>query len=299
MAKAPVCGVYRITSPSVRFYVGSSVNVASRWSGHRAELRKGRHHCPPLQRAAEKYGVDALRFELLAECPRDDVRELEQLVLDVANPAYNASRSTVEALTGLWQQPEFRRKGQDRMREQAKEWRKDPEWVEKQRAGAKTSVRKALLDPAYRAAQVARATARLESIVNTPEVKAKAAQARRDRYASDPEAARKRSDLARSLMLKLHADQALKDRLREEARARMKAARADPEAREKNLKGVRAAHCKPVRCVETGQEFPSIEEAAKWCGLAGGGKISMALNGKREHAGGYHWARVEKAQEQA
>ena len=179
-------GVYRITSPSGGFYIGSSVCVASRWSGHRGALRNGRHHCQPLQRAAAKYGVEALRFELLAKFPPEDLRELEQLVLDMTDPEYNASRSTHEALTDLWKQPEFREAGKQRAREQSARWRADPEWQARQRESVRAGIGSALQDPAYRERHCKMATKRLEELVNTPAGKAKAAEARRQRYAADP-----------------------------------------------------------------------------------------------------------------
>ena len=294
MPKSYTCGVYRITSPSGRFYIGSSLSVEKRWRGHRSALRRGDHHCPPLQRAAEKYGVDALKFDVLAECPADDLRELEQLVIDMADPAYNASRSTFEALSGLWKNPEFRVNGVKRSREQLRQRWLDPEFRRRQAKGSAMALSQTHKDPNFAAAHKVRAIARLAEIVNTPEGKLKAAEGRRKRYANDPEAADRRRQCGREAMAALHANAALAERLREQARLRMTAARANPAARAKNLASVLAAHEKPVRCVETGQEFASVEAAARWAGLSGGSGISSVLNGRRTKAGGYSWARAAK-----
>ena len=46
-----------------------------------------------------------------------------------------------------------------------------------------------------------------------------------------------------------------------------------------------------VRCVETGEEFPSIKSAAEWCGVTSS-NLSAVLAGRQKSAGGYHWERV-------
>lgn len=48
-----------------KFYVGSSVNIRARFQTHRRQLRKGTHHCEPLQRAWDKYGGDCFKFEVV------------------------------------------------------------------------------------------------------------------------------------------------------------------------------------------------------------------------------------------
>lgn len=51
-----------------------------------------------------------------------------------------------------------------------------------------------------------------------------------------------------------------------------------------------------VRCVETGDVFYSMSEAARWCGSANNaGKISECVSGKRNTHKGYHWELVDKA----
>lgn len=46
-----------------------------------------------------------------------------------------------------------------------------------------------------------------------------------------------------------------------------------------------------VRCVETGEEFPSIKSAVEWCGVASS-NLSAVLAGRQKSTGGYHWERV-------
>lgn len=49
----------------------------------------------------------------------------------------------------------------------------------------------------------------------------------------------------------------------------------------------------PVRCVETGEVFPSIKAAGDSIGKNKYG-INLCLLGKQQTCGGYHWERVEK-----
>lgn len=61
-------GVYSITSPSGKLYIGmSTVSVEQRWRQHRNELRRNAHKCTGLQNAANRYGIDNLTFELLED----------------------------------------------------------------------------------------------------------------------------------------------------------------------------------------------------------------------------------------
>lgn len=75
-------GVYAITSPSGKQYVGSSISFARRWAIHRRELRRGTHHCKPLQFAADKYGMDALVFDRIVCCAIPELILIEQREID-------------------------------------------------------------------------------------------------------------------------------------------------------------------------------------------------------------------------
>lgn len=49
----------------------------------------------------------------------------------------------------------------------------------------------------------------------------------------------------------------------------------------------------PIRCVETGEVFKSMVQAAEACGIHRYG-INSVLLGRQKTAGGYHWERVYK-----
>ncbi|MCI0146684.1 GIY-YIG nuclease family protein [Paraburkholderia sediminicola] len=83
-------GIYTITSPSGKQYVGSTVRFKQRWKVHICELRKGTHHSRALQFAANKYGVEALVFARFLSVPsKEDLIAYEQIVIDTLKPAYN------------------------------------------------------------------------------------------------------------------------------------------------------------------------------------------------------------------
>ena len=63
-----LAGVYRITSPSGRVYIGMTTRSFDiRWREHKKQLKAGRHICPALQRAHDKYGWENLTKHIKTE----------------------------------------------------------------------------------------------------------------------------------------------------------------------------------------------------------------------------------------
>lgn len=83
-------------------YVGSSMNIYTRWSQHRLLLRKGQHHSPYLQRAWHVHGEEAFRFFVLEECALDVLEDREQYYVDTRTPAFNAV-TNIRSRTGVTQ----------------------------------------------------------------------------------------------------------------------------------------------------------------------------------------------------
>lgn len=83
-------GVYCILNfVGLKMYVGSAKNLATRWSVHKSELNRNKHHAPRLQNAWNKYGSPYFRFIILAYCSEDELRQLEQTYIDSLRPVYN------------------------------------------------------------------------------------------------------------------------------------------------------------------------------------------------------------------
>ena len=83
-------GVYTITAPSGRQYVGSAVHFGTRWSVHRHHLKAGTHHSHKLQAVWNKYGGQ-LVFSKLLICAREHVVMYEQLAIDALRPVLNVA----------------------------------------------------------------------------------------------------------------------------------------------------------------------------------------------------------------
>lgn len=76
------------------------------------------------------------------------------------------------------------------------------------------------------------------------------------------------------------------------------------EAKKGVLVGSKNGNANAVKCLETGMEFGSVKEAAKWCGLKGSARIGQCAKGTRECAGRHpitgealHWEYILKEEE--
>lgn len=67
-------GIYKITSPSGKIYIGQAINILKRWKQY------GKLNCknqPKLYNSLKKYGFDVHVFEIIEECPIERLDELE------------------------------------------------------------------------------------------------------------------------------------------------------------------------------------------------------------------------------
>lgn len=74
-----------------KIYIGSADHIYSRWSCHKSQLKKQKHHSAYLQRAVNKYGIENFVFEIIEECEIEILIEREQYFLDTLNPQYNVN----------------------------------------------------------------------------------------------------------------------------------------------------------------------------------------------------------------
>jgi group I intron endonuclease len=104
-------GVYAIFNRvSEKMYIGSSINMAKRWTKHRHELRKGTHHCQPLLRAIAKYGLNAFSFDVIEHVSNPDkLIEREQQWINLFNPEYNTCK-IAGSVRGIKRSVETKRK---------------------------------------------------------------------------------------------------------------------------------------------------------------------------------------------
>ena len=157
----------------------------------------------------------------------------------------------------------------------------------KQRAGAGRALSDLHKCPEFKAQHLQRAVAELAAVNNNPAMKAKAAAARNATYAASPEKRAARSAQARAAMLKLHEDAELQARVARDNGERLKALRADPEARKRNAAGIRKAHSRPVECIETGVRYDTAADAADVLGVSSDRVTKAARLGRA--ISGQHW----------
>lgn len=89
--KTNTCGVYLIRNKITKdFYIGASVNISSRLSQH---FRLSKNVCNDrLHNDVLEYGVENFEWEVLCECPKERLLELEQYFYDTMKPTYNYVR---------------------------------------------------------------------------------------------------------------------------------------------------------------------------------------------------------------
>jgi group I intron endonuclease len=68
-----ICGIYKITSPSERVYIGQSWDIESRWLDYTPGRCKNQ---PKIRNSLLKYGKENHRFEILHILPKDVSQEL-------------------------------------------------------------------------------------------------------------------------------------------------------------------------------------------------------------------------------
>ena len=83
MKKEKICGIYKITSPTGRVYIGQSVDIRHRWDKYYEKLRCEKQ--PFLCRSLNKYGVENHTFEIIEECSKEDLNCRERYWQDFYN----------------------------------------------------------------------------------------------------------------------------------------------------------------------------------------------------------------------
>lgn len=95
-----ISGIYKISSPSGNYYIGSSSSISKRWADHRSYLRCNKHVNPKLQAAWHKYGESSLVIEVLEKCRVEDLLDREQHYLDTLRPSYNIAKDASSPMRG-------------------------------------------------------------------------------------------------------------------------------------------------------------------------------------------------------
>jgi group I intron endonuclease len=73
-------GIYKITSPTKKIYIGQSVNIEKRILSYKGL------HCKNqtiIYNSLKKYGVDKHKFEILCECEISELNDKERYYQDL------------------------------------------------------------------------------------------------------------------------------------------------------------------------------------------------------------------------
>lgn len=80
-------GIYVISNTkNGKIYIGQAQSFKARWQRHKDTLRLNNHRNIHLQRAWNKYGAKAFKFQILEYCPIEQLNEREQHYLDIYIP---------------------------------------------------------------------------------------------------------------------------------------------------------------------------------------------------------------------
>lgn len=81
-----ICGIYKITSPSGRIYVGESKDICRRWRAYKRLNCKDQNG---IYNSFLKYGVENHTFEIIEECAFDDLKCRERYWQDFYDSVFN------------------------------------------------------------------------------------------------------------------------------------------------------------------------------------------------------------------
>lgn len=86
MAKEKICGIYCIENlVNGKKYIGQSVDVASRFRGHKSELNRNLHKNGHLQNAWNQYKEENFDLSIIIKCEKDELDSLEKYYIDLFN----------------------------------------------------------------------------------------------------------------------------------------------------------------------------------------------------------------------
>lgn len=75
-------GIYKLTSPLGKVYIGQSKNIKQRLNNYK-KLRCKKQ--PAIYNALIKYGSESFKFEIIEECEKEFLNELEQFYIKKFN----------------------------------------------------------------------------------------------------------------------------------------------------------------------------------------------------------------------
>ena len=78
-------GIYKITNPKGKIYIGQSVNIEKRWNRYKNLNQKDCIGQPLIYRSLIKYGVKNHIFEIIELCNKEELNKLESYYIALYN----------------------------------------------------------------------------------------------------------------------------------------------------------------------------------------------------------------------
>ena len=78
-------GIYKITNPKGKTYIGQSVNIEKRWNRYKNLIPKDCIGQPLIYRSLIKYGVENHIFEIIELCNKEELNKLESYYIVLYN----------------------------------------------------------------------------------------------------------------------------------------------------------------------------------------------------------------------
>lgn len=75
-----ICGIYKITSPTNKIYIGQSIDIIKRWQKYYNLNCK--QQCK-IYASLLKYGPNKHNFEIICQCDRSELNNLEKYYIDL------------------------------------------------------------------------------------------------------------------------------------------------------------------------------------------------------------------------
>lgn len=88
MTQQIISGIYKITNTITNeFYIGASSNIYRRWQAHKNRYKNilSKEYNKKLYSSMRHYGINSFKFEILEECPVDNLFKREQFFIESLN----------------------------------------------------------------------------------------------------------------------------------------------------------------------------------------------------------------------
>ena len=89
-------GIYKITNKINNFsYIGQSVQIEERFKEHKTKYNWMRETNKRLYQAIQEFGIENFTFEILEECPSEELDSKEAFWIDYFNSKVDGYNATV------------------------------------------------------------------------------------------------------------------------------------------------------------------------------------------------------------